>query len=143
SCPVAAMCKARRRGMQERIPRPKARPDRAKVVHSSILVRDQEGRVLVERRPDTGLWAGMWQAPTLETRSRASPTRVAAWLGVGPLRRLGGFVHLTSHRAVEFAVFDAGVAAPPANGGERRWVRSLAGLAVGNAQQRILRMALT
>jgi A/G-specific adenine glycosylase len=140
-CPLAALCRAREQGLQHRIPAPRARPERATVVHSSVLVRDGRGGVLVERRPDTGLWAGMWQAPTLETKARPSPKRLAAWLGVSRLRRVGGFTHLTSHRAVEFAVFDAGVAAAAASGVERRWVRSLSGLAVGNAQRRVLKLA--
>jgi A/G-specific adenine glycosylase len=141
-CPLSALCTARRLGSQDRIPTPKARADRAKVVHSSVLVRDGRGRVLIERRPETGLWAGMWQAPTLESTAPPSPKKLAAWLGVGRLRRVGGFTHLTTQRAVEFAVFDAGVAAAAASVVERRWVRSLSGLAVGNAQRRVLTLAL-
>lgn len=141
-CPLAPVCRARKLGLQERIPAPKPKPQRARVVHASVLVRDQRGRLLVERRPETGLWAGMWQAPTMETKGRASPRKLAAWLGVGVVRRVGGFTHLTSHRAVEFAVFDAGICATPTGGSDRRWVSSLSGLAVGNAQRRVLRMAL-
>lgn len=141
TCPLANLCKARKSGRQESIPAAKPRRERARVVHSSVVVRDRAGRLLVERRPETGLWAGMWQAPTLETAGRASAGKIAAWLGVGKVRRLGGFTHLTSHRAVVFSVFEAAAEEPLRASGARRWVRSLSGLAIGNAQRRVLNMA--
>jgi adenine-specific DNA glycosylase len=95
----------------------------------------------MERRPEKGLWAGMWQAPTLETDRPPTPKRVAAWLGVAAVRRLGSFVHHTTHRAVEFVVWDAGaVKRVSKNGADRTWVESTEGLAMGNAQRRVLKM---
>ncbi len=141
-CPLSSLCVARQKGLQSQIPSPKIRPTRTAVIHSSILVRDPAGRLLMERRPEKGLWAGMWQAPTLETKRPPTPKRVAAWLGVAAVRRLGGFIHHTTHRAVEFVVWDGGaVKRVPETGADRRWMESTEGLAMGNAQRRVLNMA--
>jgi A/G-specific adenine glycosylase len=141
-CPLATLCQARKQGLQDQIPQPKAKPRRATIIHSSILVRDQSGRILVERRPETGLWASMWQAPTLESSGKQPPKKLAAWLGVPSVRRLGEFVHNTTHRHVQFTVWDGGIVkAVPSNGAERQWVKSVHRLAMGNAQRRVIEMA--
>jgi len=79
-----------------------------------VLLRDDRGRVLVERRPDAGLWAGMWQAPTLEDDHRPpGARRLATWLGMGPgagpgagrLRLHDRFDVATTHRNVRFSVW--------------------------------------
>jgi A/G-specific adenine glycosylase len=141
-CPLAGDCVAKERGLQEQIPRPKARASRVAVIHSAVLVRDERGRLLVEQRGKTGLWAGMWQAPTLETAGPVSRKKVAEWAGVDSLRPLGRFLHPTTHREVSFVVWDGGCVKSLAPDGERprKWVRSLKGLAVGNAQRRVLEM---
>ncbi|MBL8764752.1 MAG: A/G-specific adenine glycosylase [Phycisphaerae bacterium] len=123
-CPLRAPCLARARALTDRIPAPRARVRVAAVGCASVLVRDPRGRVLVERRPDEGMWGGMWQLPTLEVAGRA-PTRAAveAWIG-RPVRRVGAFGHATTHRAVRFVVYAAAVdgASPPGGPLARRWV---------------------
>ena len=64
ACPVARDCIARR---EERIaelpaPRPKrALPQRA----VSVLLLERHDEVLLEKRPATGIWAGLWSLPEL------------------------------------------------------------------------------
>jgi A/G-specific adenine glycosylase len=141
-CPLASLCKARKHDLQNQIPRPKAKPRRGSMIHSSILVRDPAGRLLMERRPETGLWASMWQAPTFESARKPPSKELAAWIGVPSLRRLGEFVHHTTHRYVHFTVWDGGVVKDlAANGAERQWVKSAGRLALGNAQRRVIEMA--
>ena len=136
-CPVAAHCDARARNLQDQIPAPKAAAARSALHIACVVVRDARGRVLLEKRPETGLWAGMWQPPTVESPGRR-PTRkaVGAALGAEGLRRVGGFVHTTTHRDVHFTVYGAEriVAAG------RRWFTpaQAAELAMGNPQRRIV-----
>jgi A/G-specific adenine glycosylase len=64
-CPVEGDCAARARGLEEKLPaaRPKrARPARAVTV---LVVRDGTGRVLLERRPEHGIWGGLYSFPEL------------------------------------------------------------------------------
>ncbi|MDX2115765.1 MAG: A/G-specific adenine glycosylase, partial [Planctomycetota bacterium] len=77
-CPLRSLCEARRRGIQTQIPPPKDRGVRQRIFHNVVLVRREDGAVLIEERPHKGLWAGMWQAPTLEHDERAATARELA-----------------------------------------------------------------
>jgi A/G-specific adenine glycosylase len=69
-CPVSHACVARRDGTQPQFPaaRPrKERPSRA----AWVLLARHGGRVLLERRPPTGIWGGLWALPEFPTREHA------------------------------------------------------------------------
>lgn len=142
-CPLQDQCEAFRLGVQEDIPAPKAKAVQKRVVFSCIIVRDEAGRVLLEKRGETGLWAGMWQPPTLETTGKPPTAKVlAAWLGVRHVSKRIAFVHHTTHREVDFRVFEVDVA----SGGLGRagsWFEPglLASLALSNAHRKILEEA--
>lgn len=65
-CPLASRCLARRDGIAESLPA--AQPRRARPQRSSVvmLVCFGAGRVLLEKRPATGLWGGLWGLPEVE-----------------------------------------------------------------------------
>jgi len=70
-CPVNDDCKARELGATDTIPA--ARPRKAvpeKTVHM-MVVRDRSGRVLLQRRPPSGIWGGLWSLPEGETPAAA------------------------------------------------------------------------
>ncbi|MBY6205316.1 A/G-specific adenine glycosylase [Halomonas denitrificans] len=62
-CPVRADCMARRDGRQEELPTPKPRKNLPTREQHFGLLRDADGRVLLERRPPTGIWGGLWCLP--------------------------------------------------------------------------------
>lgn len=101
-CPVRRDCVARARGLQDRIPRRTPGPARGTLFCSVVVARDTRSRLLVERRGDGGLWAGLWQAPTLERRdAAASRAEVERWIGLR-VEPAGCFTHATTHRTVLF-----------------------------------------
>jgi A/G-specific adenine glycosylase len=62
ACPVAIGCLARIKGLAHALPTPrprKALPHRKTV----MLVLEHEGQVLLERRPESGIWGGLWSLP--------------------------------------------------------------------------------
>ncbi len=65
ACPVRDACRARESGTVPEFPRPRARPAPLDVELRVYLV-EEDGRVLLERRPSDGRMAGMWQLPTVE-----------------------------------------------------------------------------
>src|SRR5262249_22547817 len=79
-CPIRADCRAFAEGRQNELPRPKKVATRRPMFCATVLI-EHKGRLLVERRPDTGMWAGMWQAPTLESGRRASRAAIESWIG--------------------------------------------------------------
>ena len=133
-CPLRDGCDAFATGRVDTLPvkPPKKRP--LDVTHT-VLALERRGRYLFERRPDDGLWAGMWQMPTVEgeaviargshrfkgqqglTASRLTPDAMVSHvadryrLTVGRPEPLGSFVHQTTHRTIRFEVLHAAVTA--------------------------------
>jgi A/G-specific adenine glycosylase len=62
-CPLQEGCVALREGLVAQLPEPKPGkplPERRTIM---LLLQDGAGRVLLERRPPTGVWSGMWSLP--------------------------------------------------------------------------------
>jgi A/G-specific adenine glycosylase len=70
-CPVGADCVARLAGTQERLPAPKPRTRRPRREAWLVVARRGEQKVLLERRPPTGIWGGLWGLPEFPTRAHA------------------------------------------------------------------------
>jgi A/G-specific adenine glycosylase len=120
-CPIASDCRARARSAQHRIPAIGPKPERPRVVHQVVVIRDRSGRFLVEQRPPKGMWAGLWQFPTREAAPpglRSAALR--AWAEVPSITPIGRFSRTTTHRVVEFEVWRAAGAARLATRG-RTW----------------------
>ncbi|GAB3675163.1 A/G-specific adenine glycosylase [Salinisphaera aquimarina] len=98
SCPLASACLARRQGLQARIPAPrkrKARPQRETVV---IVVSDDRGRVLLEKRPPAGIWGGLWSLPEKPAgQSVEAFCREYLGIAVAPGARLASVAHAFTH----------------------------------------------
>jgi A/G-specific adenine glycosylase len=69
-CPLTAGCVARRDNLQHLLPAPrprKVRPTRA----AWVLLAQRGANVLLERRPPSGIWGGLWGLPEFPTREHA------------------------------------------------------------------------
>jgi A/G-specific adenine glycosylase len=67
ACPLNRGCAAYAAGTQQRLPTRKPRAKRPQRSVSVLLVRDEKRRVLLERRPDAGIWGGLFSLPELGT----------------------------------------------------------------------------
>lgn len=84
TCPLAAVCQACATGEPERFPGKKARKTvPVRTVH--LLQLQSERGVLLEARPDTGLWGGLWSLPELPEAPELSWSQV------------GSFEHVFTH----------------------------------------------
>jgi A/G-specific adenine glycosylase len=71
-CPLREWCYARRTDKQNEIPAPKrARARHSKHVFMLVAMRDADSSVLLERRPESGVWGGLWCLPEFDTESAA------------------------------------------------------------------------
>jgi A/G-specific adenine glycosylase len=61
-CPVARGCVALRQGRIDELPSTRARKP-LPLKHATWLVLLHKGEVLLERRPDAGIWGGLWVFP--------------------------------------------------------------------------------
>lgn len=145
-CPIASLCRARAEGRQRELPARAARPQRSEVHHAALIARDGAGRVLAQRRPPTGLWAGLWQAPTVEGARRPTAAEVARLVRLRArcLTLARSFEYATTHRLVRFDVWEASAGVLIEDGGPMRWISSsdLPALALATPHRRILSEAL-
>jgi len=96
-CPFADACAAHARGEERRFPEPKPRKALPERHARMLLLCHPDGRVLLEQRPPTGLWGGLWCFPQFE-----DDAALDAWLACRvPEARRGRpwapFTHTFSH----------------------------------------------
>jgi A/G-specific adenine glycosylase len=124
-CPVQDCCTAYREGTTALLPERKPRRVLPRRSIAMLVVRDAGGRVLLERRPPGGVWAGLWSLPESERVEDAGERLLARYAieAAGP-RALAPFVHTFSHYHLQVAplVFeDAGPARRVADQPHLRW----------------------
>jgi A/G-specific adenine glycosylase len=138
-CPVSATCQARIDGLQHDIPESKREIPKPLVHHASLVIRRRD-HLLMQQRPQTGLWAGMWQPFTIEGGTRLRQGTLADRCGfrLTCIDKVAVFEHVLSHRRIRFAVYTARTRRR--NG---HWIRhdELQSLPMSNAHRRVLREA--
>lgn len=70
-CPLTDFCVARRENLQAVLPTPKPRKARPQRTAFAVLALRDDGAVLLERRPPSGIWGGLWTLPQFEDREAA------------------------------------------------------------------------
>ncbi|MDQ3039052.1 MAG: A/G-specific adenine glycosylase [Pseudomonadota bacterium] len=97
-CPLQNDCIALREGRIAELPSPKpGKPLPQRTVHM-LVIEDDAGRILLQRRPPTGVWACLWSLP-----EHADPSEAHAWLvrhvkdEVESLRAGDPVMHVFSH----------------------------------------------
>ena len=86
-CPVATDCVARSRGIQSDLPAPRPRARRPKRDAWVVVAMRGEHKVLLERRPPSGIWGGLWGLPEFPTREHADQwCREHLSAGASPVR---------------------------------------------------------
>lgn len=147
SCPLKTWCRACAEGTQDRIPAPKKARTTPTVRCAVLVARDKQGRFLLEQRPAKGMWASMWQCPTLERGEPIKPGELRVFaqmrsLDPGSLEPIGAFVHQTTHRTMEFAVYTAAPVACTRKRVLTRWVArgEVGTVGISNAQLKVMKM---
>jgi len=65
-CPFEDVCVAHAQGEERRYPGSKPKRELPTRQTQMLLLRDETGRVLLEQRPPSGLWGGLWGFPQFE-----------------------------------------------------------------------------
>ena len=60
ACPVSQDCRALQLGQVDRFPSPKPPTKVSEKTMHLLILQDKQGRVLLEKRPPTGIWGGLW-----------------------------------------------------------------------------------
>jgi A/G-specific adenine glycosylase len=92
-CPLAALCVARREGRTEAYPVKTRRLKRGTRAHAWLLLA-QADRLWLVRRPERGVWAGLWSLPEFDT-PEALEQLLKGWPGRG--ETLPAIAHALTH----------------------------------------------
>ncbi len=65
-CPLNLGCKAYAAGEMRRYPGSKPKKVKPEKTTWMVILEDHEGRILLERRPPSGIWGGLWSLPELD-----------------------------------------------------------------------------
>ncbi|ULU27211.1 A/G-specific adenine glycosylase [Dyella terrae] len=133
ACPLASDCVAKRDDLTAQLPTAKPSktvPTRATVM---LILRDAQGRVLLERRGPQGVWSGLWSLPEASDHDHA--WRAAELLAkIDDAQSLPPFVHVFSHYRlnVEPLLFDEATAHQRiADNSSLRWCSASERVALG------------
>ena len=120
-------CAAFAAGVQDQIPPPRKTKETPLLHRDVLCVRGEGDRWLIEQRPATGRWAGMWQFVTVERNGRrpsAKDVQTATGITVEKPRLIGKADHALTHRRYAFDVYVCAArdAREPAQERPRKWV---------------------
>ncbi|MFP7171359.1 A/G-specific adenine glycosylase [Terribacillus sp. 7520-G] len=77
-CPVQEHCAAFRQGLQEELPIKSKGKKQKTMPYLSVVVENPQGEVLIEKRPQEGLLANLWQFPMADA-AEVSVEQLAYW----------------------------------------------------------------
>jgi len=66
ACPLNTSCAANARGWQSQLPTPKPKRARPTHVAYAAVISDENHAVLLQQRPPTGIWGGLWTCPQFD-----------------------------------------------------------------------------
>ena len=96
-CPFTGFCEAERLGIHDRFPE-RARKPPLPERRTVMLVALHDGKVLLEKRPLTGVWGGLWSLPEYASFAAAARACAArAGTPAGPPRKLVPLAHRFTH----------------------------------------------
>jgi A/G-specific adenine glycosylase len=113
ACPLMRHCLAKQVDRVATLPTPKVKKAPKELAVIALLVRDQEGRVLLIRSTDSALggelFKGLFNAPMCEGEGRADADALAKRVGAKlvPLARPEVFTHVLTHRRLTVHVYAA------------------------------------
>jgi A/G-specific adenine glycosylase len=98
SCPLMADCTAYQQGRVSELPAKK--PRRVLPVRKTrlLIIRNDKGQYLMQKRPPAGIWGGLWSLPELAMEQQVADAVKQNWqLIVSSYRDLPVFRHTFSH----------------------------------------------
>ncbi len=144
-CPVRRHCRASQRGWTDRIPLSARRSRSIVETHVVAAIRGPAGWLL-RRRPQRGLWGGLWELPSVVSDGRPPVAQLRDLVAeqVGGVARLAPEPfhrgrHVLTHRTIHFVCHVAEVARSPRRAGTVwRELDDIDGLGLSRAMQRIV-----
>lgn len=145
-CPLASDCLARQRDSVARYPT--SRPARSQPVRHRLwlVLRSDDGQVLLERRPPSGLWGGLWTFPECSLDTDLETLCEELGCTIADRRPGPTGTHVFTHFRLDYQVLEIDVRPLPVVGENtsRRWIDPAAPGTLGlpaPVQQQLQRLA--
>lgn len=129
-CPLRVDCRALAQERVSELPSPRVRRARPLRRSCMLLVRDAEGRVLLQRRAPSGVWPGLWSLPEAEDAQALAAVTGIAPCAEAPIR----IRHEFTHFSLDIEVLTARAGAACLADAESAWFEARAALALGLPQ---------
>ena len=119
-CPLESDCLARQLGTQKDFPNSKPKKAKPEKFTQLIMLQDPEGHLLLEQRPQQGIWGGLWSFPEL-AKDEDPLSRCQALYGDKAIQAESWpeFRHTFSHYHLHITPVLIQLSQRPANIGER------------------------
>lgn len=113
TCPIRTFCKALQSGRAETIPAANKATTTTDLVIQSLACRKGDS-VLFRRRVNKGLWAGMWEFPSAESKTAGNRFARAVLPEklhdrIGTIKKIGAVTHQLTHRNVKIVVHQTAI----------------------------------
>lgn len=95
ACPLSDACVARAEGRQAQLPTPRPKKSRPQRVAHVVIVKREDGAVLLEQRPPAGIWGGLWTFPQFEDERAAQDW--ASLHRAAHVQKLAPYAHAFTH----------------------------------------------
>lgn len=99
-CPLQTECRAAQAGNPERYPVRTRKVKRSAQAWWLLLAVDEKGRVLLHKRPQTGIWAGLYSPQVFDSYESLQSAVQVAWphSEEKSWQELPGFLHVLTHK---------------------------------------------
>lgn len=118
ACPVSRLCQARAQGDPLAFPVKTRKLKRSSATLWLLWAVNAQGQVWLQKRPDTGIWAGLYSLPVFDSQAQV----LAAWRQGQDAQYIAPWKHVLTHRDLHLhpvRMTGAGPSEPACDG---RWV---------------------
>ncbi len=144
ACPLVSDCKAHQLNLTTELPTKKPKKTIPVKQKRFLIIRNKHGEMLMEKRPPSGIWGGMWSLPELTMDEAVDVAVERNWqLMVDSYNDLPSFRHTFSHFHLDITPCEVDVKAVSgavADGGRYQWHADLALLALAAPVSAIIQM---
>ncbi len=101
-CPINSACLAKIEGKISELPTPKPKKSLPVKKTTFLMLQDQQGRVLLEQRPKTGIWGGLWSFPEYESLANIQSWFLEKNIPIKLIKQLDEQRHTFSHYHLDY-----------------------------------------
>ena len=112
SCPVASGCQARSLGVINQLPEPKQHKRLPVKQLYLLMLQNNQQQILLEKRPPTGIWGGLWSLPEFSDYSQLQDWCLRHGYRINAINTLSCQRHSFSHYHLDYTPLLAAVENP-------------------------------